>query len=847
MILWRRKNQLNNYLQLLNVSYKVSEIAKIIHADTLQKSEDVLIENLLTDSRKLLFANSSLFFALNGVGRNGDLFIKSLYQKGARNFVVDENYTEQEITKYSDANFLKVKDVLTALQTLATQQRHQFTYPVIGITGSNGKTIVKEWLTQLLDDDFNIVSNPKSYNSQTGVPVSVWRMNEDHTLGIFESGISQQGEMENLQKIIDPEIGIVTFIGEAHAEGFTSLQQKIKEKLLLFKNTKQLVYGCDDEILFEEIKFFNTHTNPSLQLFCWGKNSKADLQVKTIIRRNNKTEILCQYKGNEFMFSIPFTDKASVNNALTCCSVLLILNLPLTVIIAKMQILRRLEMRLELKQGKNNCSIINDSYSADLQSLAVSLDFLNQQNQQEKRTVILSDILQSGKSASILYKKVAQLLVQNNVHRLIGIGQAISENANLFSSIKETFFYSSTESFLNNFHQHLFQQEIILLKAARVFQFEKISRLLEQKFHGTQLEININALRHNLAVYKKMLQPGVKTMAMVKAFSYGSGSFEIANILQHAGIDYLAVAYADEGVELKAAGINLPIMVLTAEPAAFENIVKYGLEPELYSFSILNGFINFLRDKNVENYPVHIEIDTGMHRLGFEENEIIDLCCILKEQHIIKIISVFSHLAGSGSAAYDNFTSYQTDLFLAAANKIEESIGYTFIRHIANSSAIYRHPNLQLNMIRLGIGLYGVDSTVSVQHRLQNVTTLKTTIAQIKHVKKGESIGYNRAAFADKDLKIATVRIGYADGYPRLLSNGNGKMLVNGNSATVIGNICMDMTMLDITGMEVFEGDEVIVFGEEPNVSTIAEWAQTISYEILTNISQRVKRIYFEE
>ncbi len=829
------------------MSYKVSEIAKIINANYLQQGKDVLIENLLTDSRKLLFSNASLFFALSGVGRNGDSFIKPLYEKGTRNFIVNESFSTHELTNYPEANFLIVNDVLTALQTLAAWHRHRFNYPVIGLTGSNGKTIVKEWLTQLLNDNFNIVRNLKSYNSQIGVPLSVWRMNADHTLAIFESGISQPGEMENLQKIIDPEIGIVTFIGEAHAEGFTSLQQKIKEKLLLFKHTKQLIFCCDDEVLFEEIKVFIATINPTLQLFCWGKKSIADLQLKQTIRRNNKTEILCQYQGDEFVFLIPFTDNASVNNALTCCSVLFILDLPLAVIIAKMQALRTVEMRLELKQGKNNCSIINDSYSSDLQSLAVSLDFLNQQNQQINRTVILSDILQSGESASILYSKVAKLLVQNKVFCLVGIGQAISENADLFSSINEIFFYNNTQTFLDNFPVHLFEKQIILLKGARVFQFEKISRLLEQKFHETQLEINLNALRHNLAVYKKMLQPGVKMMAMVKAFSYGSGSFEIANVLQHAGVDYLAVAYADEGVELKTAGIKLPIIVLNAEAAAFENIVKYQLEPELYSFGILKGFINFLKEKNIENYPVHIKIDTGMHRLGFEEREIMDLCVILKQQHVIKVISVFSHLAASGSAVYDDFTRHQTDLFINAADNIEESIGYVFIRHIANSSAIYRHPHLQMNMIRLGIGLYGVDSTLAVQHRLQNVTTLKTTVAQIKHVKKGESIGYNRAAFADKDLKIATVRIGYADGYPRVLSNGKGKMLVNGNSASVIGNICMDMTMIDITGMEVFEGDEVIVFGEEPNVSIIAEWAQTISYEILTNISQRVKRVYFEE
>ncbi len=829
------------------MSYKISDIAQLLHADLSLVGNDVVIENLLTDSRKLLFPTTSLFFALNGIGRNGTSFIRNLYDKGVRNFVVEASFLVNKEEGYTTANFLKVQDVLAALQTLVTVHRHRFNYPVIGITGSNGKTIVKEWLTQLLTENFNIVRNPKSYNSQTGVPLSVWRMNEDHTLGIFESGISQPGEMELLQKIIDPQIGIVTFIGEAHAEGFKSLQQKIQEKLLLFTNTKLLIFCSDDEVLFDEVKLFVKSQNPALQLFCWSKKATGDLQIKQTTRQKNTTVINCEYRGEAFSFAIPFTDKASISNSITCCAVLLVLHIRVAEVIKRMQALRRVEMRLELKQGKNNCSIINDSYSADVQSLAVSLDFLNQQNQQEKKTVILSDILQSGESAPALYSKVAQLLSQNNVHRLIGIGQAITQNANLFASLKETFFYPDTESFLHNLPSHIFQQEVILLKGARIFQFEKISRLLEQKFHETQLEINLNALRHNLAVYKKLLQPGVKMMAMVKAFSYGSGSYEIANVLQHAGVDYLAVAYADEGVELKTAGIKLPVMVLNAEVAGFENIVKHGLEPELYSFNILNAFISFLQAKNIMQYPAHIKIDTGMHRLGFEDNDVAELCSSLNKQNCVKVISVFSHLAASGSALHDDFTNEQTNIFTKAADSIEEKIGYKVIRHIANSSAIYRHPNLQMNMVRLGIGLYGVDSNRAVQHQLQNVTTLKTTVAQIKHVKKGESIGYNRAAFAEKDLKIATVRIGYADGYPRLLSNGKGKMLVNGNSAAVIGNICMDMTMLDITGMEVFDGDEVIVFGEEPNVSTIATWAQTISYEILTNISQRVKRVYFEE
>jgi Alr-MurF fusion protein len=827
------------------MTYNIKHITQIISATALQQGNNALIEHILTDSRKLLFPETSIFFAMQGQGRHGNTFINNLHQKGVRNFVVDNNF--KDVEKYTDANFLVVDDVLVALQTLASYHRHQFQYPVIGITGSNGKTIVKEWLHQLLGEDENIIRSPKSYNSQVGVPLSVWRMNEGHTLGIFESGISQKGEMENLQKIIDPEIGIVTFIGSAHAEGFANIEEKINEKLLLFKNSKQIIFYEDVEKLNNTVTNFIKTQNPSLKIFTWSKKNNASLFVKAINKKDNATEIICEYNENEFSFSISFTDEASIHNAITCCCALLLLNKTANFIAEKMKHLRPIEMRMELKQGINNCYIINDGYSADLQSLSISLDFLEQQKQQQKHTLILSDLLQSGKDADNLYSKIATALSGKNITRFIGIGKEISAHAQSFSSIKETNFYPTTEAFLQTINTDNFINEIILLKGARVFRFEEIGKVLEQKAHETRLEINLNALRHNLKVYKQLLQPNVKTMAMVKAFGYGSGSAEVANVLQHAGVDYLAVAYVDEAVELRKAGITLPIMVLNTEGASFENVVKYKIEPELYSFDILYSFNKFLQQKNINNFPVHIKIDTGMRRLGFEENDIKKLCQFLNTTKNIKVVSVFSHLAASDAANFDAFTKQQAQLFVAAATKIEKAIGYNFIKHLANSSAIYRHPNLQMDMIRLGIGLYGVDSSPIIQHRLQHVTTLKTTISQIKNLKKGESIGYSRKGIALEDTRTATVRIGYADGYSRILSNGKGKMLVNGNPAPVIGNVCMDMTMLDITGIDAHEGDEVIVFGEEPTVTNVAEWAETISYEILTNISQRVKRVYFEE
>jgi Alr-MurF fusion protein len=827
------------------MNYNIKNIADIIASTSVLQVADTLIENIITDSRKLLFPQTTIFFAMQGQGRHGNTFINNLYQKGVRNFVVDKDFNDAK--KYVEANFLVVNNVLAALQRLATFHRHHFKYPVIGITGSNGKTIVKEWLNQLLGEDENIVRSPKSYNSQVGVPLSVWRMNEGHTLGIFESGISQKDEMDNLESIIAPDIGIITFIGSAHAEGFTSIDEKINEKLKLFINSKILICNADDAKLWNAISRFTVFSNEYLDLFTWGRKEGCKLFIQATHKKDTTTEIVYLYNKNAYSFSIPFTDDASINNAITCCCILLLLKKEPSTISEKMKHLRPVEMRMELKQGINNCYIINDSYSADLQSLSISLDFLEQQKQQQKHTVILSDVLQSGKDADNLYSKIATALSGKNITRFIGIGKEISAHAQSFSSIKETNFYPTTEAFLQSTNTDDFKNEIILLKGARIFRFEEISKVFEQKAHETRLEINLNALRHNLKVYKQLLQPNVKTMAMVKAFGYGSGSAEVANVLQHAGVDYLAVAYVDEGVELRKAGITLPIMVLNTEAASFENVVKYKIEPELYSFDILHSFNKFLQQKNIIDFPVHIKIDTGMRRLGFEENDIEKLCRFLTSTKNIQVVSVFSHLAASDIANFDSFTKQQYELFLSASNNIETAIGYIFIKHIANSSAIFRHPQMQMDMVRLGIGLYGVDSSPTIQHRLQHVTTLKTTISQIKDLKKGESIGYSRKGIALEDTRTATVRIGYADGYSRILSNGKGKMLVNGNPAPVIGNVCMDMTMLDITGIDAREGDEVIVFGEEPTVTNVAEWADTISYEILTNISQRVKRIYFEE
>lgn len=822
-------------------NYTISDITRII-GGAVNCNSGQHIHQLVIDSRKIYFPETSLFFALEGVQNNGHYYLDRLYKNGIRNFVISAATDE---SLYPGACFIKVNNTLQALQQLAAFHRKQFHYPVIGITGSNGKTIVKEWLFQLLSNEYNIVRSPKSYNSQVGVPLSVWQMNALHELAIFEAGISLPGEMEQLQKIICPTIGIFTFLGNAHDEGFTDHHAKLKEKLQLFIESEILFYCADEKEVDAAIADFGRQHD--ITLFSWGKKEGAVLRLHRIESSGDNTSIDAEYENNHFTISIPFSDKASLHNALTCCAVMLYFKIPVDQVKEKLQQLRPVEMRLELKQGNNNCSLINDSYSADINSLTIALDFLDQQQQHPKKTLVLSDLFQTGEPEALLYNKIAAIVQQKGLYRFVGIGPKLVQYRHLFTRIEQTAFFDSSEHFLQQLPQLQFFNETILLKGSRVFLFEKISRQLEQKQHQTFLEVDLNALRHNVKAYKKHLQKNVQMMVMVKAFSYGSGSFEIASLLQHASVNYLGVAYADEGVELRKAGIALPVMVMNTEEAGFEAIVRHQLEPELYSFNILHSFKNYLQQKGISQYPVHIKYDTGMHRLGFEEEEVDELCTLLSSTNEFKVVSFFSHLAGSSDPAHDAFTKRQGTVFREAAAKLEAALGYPVIKHLVNTSGIHRHPELQMDMVRLGIGMYGVDDEEQMQQELKNVTTLKTTISQIKRIKKGESVGYSRAAIAEKDMIIATVRIGYADGYPRILSNGRGQMLVNGQLAPVVGRVCMDMTMLDITQIPAMEEDEVIVFGGDLPVTKLAAWARTIPYEILTNISQRVRRLYFEE
>lgn len=818
---------------------KLSEIARLIGASE-KKIPTIEINWLLTDSRSLSFPTESLFFAIRTLRNNGHNYILELYQQNLRYFVVSEMQPEYE--NLPEAVFLVVKDTLQALQTLAAAHRSSFHIPVIGITGSNGKTVVKEWLYQLLHTDYRITRSPRSYNSQIGVPLSVWAMNENTQLGIFEAGISEMHEMEHLQPIIQPTIGIFTNLGEAHQENFTGLKQKCEEKLQLFKDAEVLIYCSDSKLV--EISIAQSGFRG--KLFAWGKSDKAQVQVLKLEKTVSATQALLKYGSAEISISIPFTDAASIENTLQCVVVMLYLGVKADEIAKRILLLESVAMRLEVKEGVRDCLIINDSYNSDLNSLSIALDFLNQQATAKNlsKTLILSDILQTGQTPDELYKTVAELVKNKNVQRIIGIGSEIGKQADKFEAIN-TVFFEHTDDFLKSASLRDFQKEIILLKGSRSFHFEDISEKLELVTHETTLEVNLNALVDNLNYFRSKLRHETKMMCMVKAFAYGSGAVEVARTLQHHRCDYLAVAVADEGAELRREGIRIPIVVMNPEKGSFGMIFDNKLEPEIYSFRLLDAFIASAEKLGLTDYPIHVKIDSGMHRLGFEPQDMEQLLARLKGQNQVKVRSVFSHLSGSDDAKFDDFTKQQIAAFTACADQLSATFSHHIMRHILNSAGIERFSEYQFDMVRLGIGHYGISSLPEVN--LKQVCALKTVILQIKTVKAGETVGYSRKGIVNADKRIAIIPIGYADGFDRKLGNGVGEVLVNGQRAKVIGNVCMDLAMIDVTNLEAKEGDVVEIFGDNLTVSEVAGWLKTISYEVLTSVSRRVKRVYFQE
>ncbi|NHN27401.1 bifunctional UDP-N-acetylmuramoyl-tripeptide:D-alanyl-D-alanine ligase/alanine racemase [Flavobacterium jejuense] len=813
------------------MTFSIKNIISYIHAKPFGSFDDFIIENISIDSRSLQNNTGTLFFALKGQNHDGHHYIEQLIHKGVRYFVV-ESLPENCIGK---AQFLIVENTTIALQETAKYYRNLFDFPVIGITGSNGKTIVKEWLNYLLSPDYSIVRSPKSYNSQVGVPLSVFGTNENHNLGIFEAGISLKGEMLHLESIIKPSIGVFTHIGTAHEDGFTNPEEKIIEKTQLFINCEVVILQKNDSI--------EKHIQATC--FTWSFTDEKATVFGTIgEQKNGITNLLVTYNSHTFLIEIPFQDSIALNNVMTCVTTLLYLKVDTAIIANRVRNLYPVEIRLQAKKGINNCVLIDDSYSSDYQSLKIALDFLEQQKLHPKKTIILSDIFQGGLPIEKLYEKVALAIQNNKIDRIIAIGETISK---YLSELPNVISFSSTNDFLKQFNTQSFQNETILIKGARSFNFDEIVVLLEEKKHETVLEINLDAITNNLNFYKSKLLPNTKVMVMVKAFGYGNGGFEIAKLLEHNTVDYLGVAFADEGIELRKAGIMLPIMVLNPENSSFNAMIAYDLEPEIYSITGLQAFLRLAQQKNINSYPIHIKLDTGMHRLGFEETEIDTLILLLKNNNFVKVKSVFSHLAASDNTDFNDFTQKQFDRFKRCSEKLISELAIKPIRHILNTSGIFNYANeMQLEMVRLGIGLYGVGNSKTENENLQNVSTLKSVISQIRVVNEGESIGYSRKFMVNEEIKVATIPIGYADGIRRAWGNEKGYVMINNQKATILGNICMDMLMVNVSSINCLSGDEVIIFGQKPTVNEIATTTHTIAYEILTGISQRVKRVFYK-
>ena len=823
------------------MSYTIEHIASWLNTNSVIKTP-AHIAHLLTDSRRLIYPDTSLFFAITTGQNDGHLYVEELMQRGVFNFVVKANF---DTSSFPAVNFLKVDDVLLALQVIVSNHRSQYSYPVIGITGSNGKTIVKEWLNQLLANRYHIIRSPRSYNSQIGVPLSVWEMEEKHQLAIFEAGISQKGEMDVLANIIQPTIGILTSMGTAHQEGFENETEKRNEKWKLFQKAQVIIAPLADVALRDN----DVAQNLSVPIIItWSRTGEASLKIKSEKITQGQTHLQANYQGTDIQLVIPFTDLISVNNTITCLLTLLYLQMPMSEIQEGISQLRHLDMRMQIKKGIQHCYILNDSYSNDIHSLQLALTYATQQAGALPITLILSDIAQLNQDP-VQYEQLLQQLAVFPIKKLITIGaelaKALQQNKILQNKGVHVISFETTQQFIHQMDIHSFKEEFILIKGARIFELEKINELLQLQVHKTMAEINLTTLVSNYKKIKNVVGSKVKIMAMVKAFGYGTGSVEIARILQFHHVDYLSVAYADEGVVLRQAGIHVPIMVMNVDETTFDTLVKYHMEPEIFSISQYEQFDQYIKNQAISNFPIHIKLNTGMNRLGFDMDTIEKLCGALKSNARLKVQSIFSHLSASGNKNFETFTHQQLDLFNSAAKKIETTLGYTTLKHIANSDAILLNANFHLDMVRLGIGLYGATQGAIA---LEPVIQLTTTISQIRHLKKGDTVGYNRAGVLLRDSIIATVRLGYADGFSRQLGLGKGAMWVNGLLAPIIGDICMDMTMIDVTDIpSVNEGDSVQVFGKNLAISQVAKWAGTIPYEILTSIGQRVKRIYIAD
>lgn len=815
------------------MNYSTKEIAEITQSQIIG-DKNLQIQHIAFDSRNIYSTLKTAFIAINTHKNSGEKYISQAIEKGIKVIISENFYSE-----YDGITWIIVENSVKFLQDLAHYHIENQPIKTIGITGSNGKTIVKEWLYQCLWNEFPTVKSPKSFNSQIGLPISLLQTSEKHQVGIFEVGISKPQEMKTLEEIFSPKIGILTHIGTAHSSNFENELQLIKEKLILFKNSEIIIYNGDNEQVCKEIK---TQYSDK-KLISFGLKTHNDVKIVCDYKDRNQ-EILVQYFSEKLSFPANQRDEATLTNALAVICILKEFGFTNEKIVEKINNLKAVEMRLESVNGVRNNLIINDSFNLDLDSLIIAYQFINQYNRDEK-TLVLSDIFDVKNDDVSLYHKVAEITNQQNFKQIFLVGNQISRFQEKFNT--KTYTFSTTKELLESQQLNSIENQLILLKGARIFEFEKIKSHLELQKHDTVLEINLNAILHNINVHKSLLKPETKMCAMVKAYSYGLGGYEIAEFLQHHHIDYLGVAYADEGVDLRKNGITTPILVMNPEQGSYDVIIDYNLEPEIYSLRVLELFANQLQLKGIQQkYPIHIKLETGMHRLGFKEHEIDELVENLKKYNV-KVASIFSHLSSADVPEEDDYTMEQIHTFQRVSSKISEALSYQPIRHILNTAGITYYSDYQFEMVRIGIGMVGISANPEVKKQLQNAVTFKTVISQISEIKHGDSIGYNRKYKAEKDTRIATIPVGYADGIPRLIGNKKGFVGIQNQKVSIVGNICMDMLMVDLQNIKAKEGDEVIIFNGNPTLEEFSGYCQTIPYEVLTSISRRVKRIYIKD
>lgn len=796
-------------------------------------SGSAVVDHLAIDSRQLHPHDSTLFVAIKGSHHDGHAHVQEMYDAGTRCFVV-----ERPDGLPQDANYLVVDDSLRALQMLAIWHRSSSQITSVGITGSNGKTIVKEWLNELIGDSKSVIRSPGSWNSQIGVALSIWRIEERHTIGLFEAGISRPNEMDRLKEMIAPQMGIFTNLGPAHSEGFESDKHKAAEKAQLFSECESVVCCRDHQVVVDAL--LNAGLGEE-RLLTWSRQGKAPMQILSEEETAYGKKCIVRYEGKAHELDIPFSDDASAENIFHAVLAGLALGVTFRVLKERVRELQPLDMRLQLIEGKGGSTILNDAYSNDPISLNIALDRLRAIASSRSKVAILSTMEDVRKNDLGANSALAEMLRRAELEKVYVIGP----NPDSYKGAGITLHYPDTEALLRSIKEEEFVGKAILIKGSRKYQLERIVERLRAKSHGAVLEVNLSAIKHNLDTYRDLLDERTSVMVMLKAFGYGGGATEIARLLEYEKIDGIGVAYATEGVQLRQDGITTPILVMNTADTGWDVFNRFELQPTVHSIPQLSSLIAYM-DAGGGVIDIHLELDSGMNRLGIKKSELDGLLDLIRVKSKVYISSVFSHLAASDSEIHDDFTNEQIDTFNNMFEHISKVLGYAPKRHILNSSGISRHSDHQMDMVRLGIGLYGYDGTLE-RNTLRPALSLSAAISQIKHVREGESVGYGRSYIADRDTRIAVLPIGYADGLRRTLSNGVGNFWIGNKAVPIVGKVCMDMTMIDVTNVTCEVGTQAWLFDERRGMDDLCAALETIPYEVLCSLSTRIERRYVRD